>query len=248
MYNGMTFVPGCLHGYASAAKYLESCKPWRGETGKHDERPIKARRNRRAGVRRMHDDSIAFRLHDTDVVVYRPDNSVTINVYDSVTTADFIRCYAPYSVTASLSGRGAGYISVNGRCYRANHGDRITIYADGSVDASSHWVWPRVDRKAANAFRRSAKLDKVRAFLKAAETLGMPVKPPSYRDLAKHVAEILPHPDRWHMLLQLGGMKGLEMYERMYLRNNCLIINRHEYLSDWREVSRCRSACRTWGC
>lgn len=57
-------------------------------------------------MRMLDDGSIAFRLYDTDCVVYHPDDSITIHGYASVSTNDFISGLIPAGITHKCRGRG----------------------------------------------------------------------------------------------------------------------------------------------
>lgn len=46
-------------------------------------------------VRELDDGSIAFRLYDTDVVTWQPDNSVLVDNFGTTTTSDFARRFLP---------------------------------------------------------------------------------------------------------------------------------------------------------
>jgi len=50
-------------------------------------------------VREVGDGNIAFRLYDTDVVVWRPDNSFEIDNFGTVTTTDFARRFLPVGIS-----------------------------------------------------------------------------------------------------------------------------------------------------
>ena len=59
-------------------------------------------------VRDEIDESIAFRLYDTDVVSWSPDNSVTIKNWGSATTSDFARQFLPPGISLRHETRNGG--------------------------------------------------------------------------------------------------------------------------------------------
>ncbi len=61
--------------------------------------------------------SIAVQLHDTDVVTYSPDGSITLNSggWNTVTTRDRMNTFSPFRVGTE---RGTAYVSSNGKRYR----------------------------------------------------------------------------------------------------------------------------------
>lgn len=54
------------------------------------------------GVRMDTNGDVIFRLHATDVVTWHPNNSFSIEVWESVSTADFIRSLTPISVGVNM--------------------------------------------------------------------------------------------------------------------------------------------------
>lgn len=65
--------------------------------------------------------SIAVQLHDTDVVTFHPDGSVTLNTggWNTVTTRDRMNAFSPLHVWTE---RGTAYVSSNGKRYRYHDG------------------------------------------------------------------------------------------------------------------------------
>jgi hypothetical protein len=84
--------------HAKAAK-----KPWRNtsrtpvnsyNTAYYADHALPGKRSRTCGVR-MENENIIFRLHTTDVITWRPDGSVRVNVYHSQSTCGFINHFIP---------------------------------------------------------------------------------------------------------------------------------------------------------
>jgi hypothetical protein len=155
--------------YASALRYFECMRPWRGETATTDERPLEHRRARHMGVTYAHDRSIRFRLHSTNVVTYFPDNTLLLNVYPSLTTDSFVNTLIDWSIRAHFQ---SGYVKVDDLAYRAV--DTVTIHPDRSVEPSCGWSKYEVNRKALNAAIRehAPDLAEATAWLRAAEAIG----------------------------------------------------------------------------
>lgn len=99
--------------YAAIREHYDSVKPWDSKYNPDFERPIGQRacklndRNHHhatrfnKAMRMLRDGSIAFRLYDTDCVVYHPDDSLTVHGYASVSTNDFIRALVPEGISHS---------------------------------------------------------------------------------------------------------------------------------------------------
>ncbi len=94
--------------YAAALAHFDSVKPWRSKYNPDgEERPIGDRAVKNTGrqfnraMRKLEDGSIAFRLFDTDVVVYHPDETITIQGYATMSTSGFIDALAPAGIQHS---------------------------------------------------------------------------------------------------------------------------------------------------
>lgn len=75
-----------LRSYEDAKRRFEHADRWRGKT----ERILSRRTQKQLSIRELHDGSIACRLYNTDVVVYRPNGDIVVDLsYDSKTTREF---------------------------------------------------------------------------------------------------------------------------------------------------------------
>jgi hypothetical protein len=85
---------------------------------------------RRDYSHRNGENDLAVRLHSTDVVVFHPNGSVTLNTggYNTVTTKDTINCYSPCRV---WSERGQMFVGVNGKSYPFDR--TVTVDAKGKI-------------------------------------------------------------------------------------------------------------------
>lgn len=93
--------------YADAQCVLESCS--KTPTGRNrkearDGFPLGSTNRGQTTVRTIGDGSIAFKLYDTDVVVWHKDNSCTIEAYPTVTTVGFAGRFIPPGVSTSARG------------------------------------------------------------------------------------------------------------------------------------------------
>ena len=258
MYTGMSLTWDNCDSYADALKYWTKTKPWRGETEETDERPLKHRRYRNTGVRKRPDGAILFRLHSTDVVTFWPDNSVTVHVYNSVTTAEFINKIGPSWMTASFSSRGtSGLLEIRSRIYPADSGDRVTIQADRTVTGVDSWRRYVVNRKRSNAVRKDYRLREMRMFVEAALALkpgvrdGEPSHPvfDHWHRVDADVRDFARCENLWSQLLHLSQpLSWLNDLEKVLIRRHALDKSEPvEWLSGWREVETYRRAARQWG-
>lgn len=91
-----------IRSYAEAFSKWDKTKPWRGDADTNT-RPFRKDRKRDLSMRKLDDGSIAFKFHDTDVVVWHPDNSFTVTFYPSVSTGALATALMPGSLYASFS-------------------------------------------------------------------------------------------------------------------------------------------------
>lgn len=247
MFGSMTFDHVGADTYAEARRYYDTAKPWRGETDEGDERPLKGRRYRNTGVRLKADDSVAFRLHRTDVVTYHPDGKITLNCYSSVTTSAFMSAHTPSGIYPSLTGH---HVSVRGKYYRAGHMDRVVVNPDGTAAATNLWRRYDVDRKASNALRKEWNLTKAYAVIRAAKVLGVESTWPPVRSWDEvDLRAILKDRSRWSELTREGMHAKLDKFSEMLIRDSGGLVAREPryHLDSHKEVMSYRRACAKWG-
>jgi hypothetical protein len=95
--------------YAEVSDYFDTVKPWRSKYNPNgDERPIGIRavhhddgQQFNKAMRKLSDGSIAFRLFNTDCVVWHPNGELTIHGWPSVSTNAFISGLTPSGISQS---------------------------------------------------------------------------------------------------------------------------------------------------
>lgn len=87
-----------IRSYVDAVSYLERTKPLRGS----DERPLRKRGEKHKTIRRLNDGSVACTLYNTDLVVYHPDDTVSITAWTSASSVEFIHALTPIGLDAKL--------------------------------------------------------------------------------------------------------------------------------------------------
>jgi hypothetical protein len=96
-----------IPNYAAAEQRWNEVKPWRGEIGEWDERPLSnhrwQRRKHHMSIRKLTDGSYVCKLYYTDCVTYRPDGVILVQSYPSSSTSAFIRALLP-RVDCSFAG------------------------------------------------------------------------------------------------------------------------------------------------
>ena len=109
LYGGtsITGFPRGITSYRKARRHFDNVRPWQSRYNPDNERPIGTRAVKHDGrrfnkaMRELSDGSIAFRLYNTDCVIWHPDNRLTIQGYASAITGGFISRLTPEGVEHS---------------------------------------------------------------------------------------------------------------------------------------------------
>ena len=65
-------------------------------------RPVAKRREQHKCMHKLADGSVAFRLYHTDVVTWHPDNSCSVNLYDTQSTVGFADWFVPFGASTLI--------------------------------------------------------------------------------------------------------------------------------------------------
>jgi hypothetical protein len=125
------------------------------------------------------DESIAFRLYETDVVTWHPDGSVAIENFGTVTTSGFASNFAPFHLYHPVTRRGGdgghkgiGYAAADGT-RRICWGGAVRFRPDGDgwtpdQDTLDTIDFPVLDRRASRALPKRFNLADFRMWLSMA--------------------------------------------------------------------------------
>lgn len=91
-----------IHSYITALSKWQTTMPWRGAKDTNI-KPLDRRSKKHMTIRKLNDESMALRLHDTDVVIYHPDDTITLTPYQSVSTDKFADHFTPQGVNAHFN-------------------------------------------------------------------------------------------------------------------------------------------------
>lgn len=249
--------------YNDALNYWGRIKPWRGTTGSDkNERPLAGRNKKHMTIRMLNDESIAFRLHGTDVVIYHTDTTVTLHGYPSVSTDMFARCLTPSGICTSFNS-GAGMLVHLGRenttmTHRmANNTVRLMRDDNGDwlpVDPAMFepFVKYRIDTKRANAALKQYGLKDFQAWVKARAAMSNPpanrYMPSSKYHNAWHetLTKFTIMGDGWEELFATYGRNaGDVVRDSIYKIENCIIKTEVPYVAGY-DVSTIQASANKW--
>jgi hypothetical protein len=189
-----------IDNYAEAAAFFERCPTSRGmRDGVH--RAIRGKEGSRTMGVRMSGDNICFRYHSTDVVIWHPDNSYSIDLhYDSASTRTFANRFIPSGHYAAKQGH---HLVVGGRVYPAMC--RLTVSADGVVSGMRYkFRRHTVDRKRARQILTETNFYAYKAWHDVMYPMIAGALRPSWKQEHFHRDTLLGHlrtPDHWHDLM-----------------------------------------------
>lgn len=233
-----------LNSYARALEFWETAYRWSDEPV---ERVLDSKRKKFVTIRKLNDNSIACRLHHTDVVTFHPDNSISIMPYQSVSTDEFFnRLGINGGLDASFN---RGMIRVGERVYRAVSRDALRISLDTLEwrTQPEPFVIRTIDRKRAKAARD---LYDYAAFAGWARMLDASQTTPEFRSGWFNPQQILTQlQDRneWPTLIVLGGYgRGVNanatikhVRDAIYYRHPDVYDKEVKpYLTSWTEVEK----------
>lgn len=168
-----------LSSYTAAVEFFAQAQTWRGDSP-DGERKLDGNK-RHATIRELSDGSIACRLHNTDVITYHPDNTITVRPWGSRSTDEFFNALtrAIYGLQSSFT---AGVIQVGGRFYRAVEKMKINV-ADRPemLTKTEPFRFDSINRKRAKAARDLYGYSDFSAYAGMAEKMGMAPVPPRER-------------------------------------------------------------------
>lgn len=138
--------------HAEAKRFFESIKPWRGAIAT-DARPLEKSRRRHVSIHVDNYDNVVCRYHNTDCVIFSPDDTITIDTkgWHTVSTVAFVDAMLPSGICVSLTGQ-QPLLFVPGGIYKFNDGmrlrkiDRRWVVAYEDVEPFEVW---RINRKIA---------------------------------------------------------------------------------------------------
>jgi hypothetical protein len=190
-----------INSYTDALRYHDRAAqmPWRNGG---EDYPFPEKRARQYGVRKTSGEgSIVFRLHSTDVVTWHPDNSITIEVYTSHSTAAFADCLLPSGIH---TGGGMTRLVVGDGSTRKVYpiAGTVRIAPDHeTIDTPVVWEKRRVDRKVAKAVLAQTNYVEYREWWQLMTAMTKPTLKfhPYWLDWDK--VEALADRNRWHDLM-----------------------------------------------
>lgn len=212
-----------FHTYSGALFRWERTAPWRGKTGEYDERPLTTnRRAKHKVIRKLNDGSIACRLYDIDLVIYKPDNTIEIRPYGSKSSWTFIKAIAPCSwriittndltkIWYSASGGFDSFVRVRTDAdlirFSRNDGDNSWEIDQTQLRWSSI---ERVNRKGTNEVLSRTRFKDFEAWVKMRHA----IEPIKHKERPFALRSIQPHGlDEYYRVIQSVLSSGPEVWE-----------------------------------
>jgi hypothetical protein len=158
----------CLANYDKANAFFQRTKPWRGSSD--DVRPVHPSRRRHMEMRRLPDGSIAFKLYDTDVVTWHPDNTLTIVPYPSRTTNMFAHALLPRGIYPQFDHALGACIETGSHLYSTPSSVRMHEVIEGAwriVNGGAQFEIPQLDKHAARAALKASRYNDFVTWRKA---------------------------------------------------------------------------------
>ncbi len=152
-----------IGSHAEALAFYERCPARQGEDP-GDERKISGKPNSPQMGVRLTKGKVAFRYHNTDVVTWHPDDTYTVETYNSKSTCEFANHFLPIGQALEFQGRA---FRIDGVMYPAI-GDITVRPKDGKVlGTQAFFVKEVIDRKAAKAVLAKTRYAEYRDWHKA---------------------------------------------------------------------------------
>lgn len=91
-----------INSYITALSKWQTTVPWRGATDTNV-RPLDKRAKKHMTIRKLNDESVALTLYGTDVVIYHPDDTITLTPYSSISTDKFANHFTPQGINVHFN-------------------------------------------------------------------------------------------------------------------------------------------------
>lgn len=240
------------NSYADALALYNDRKPWR--RGDANIRPLESRKKKHATVRMLDDKSIAFQLHATDVLTYRPDDSIKIQPYASNSTDAFFSTVTPSNVWAHFTSHIGYMVNINHEWFKISDGAVMRRKWAGNGQWEVDHIPIRykvVNRKRANEARKISGYDDYSTWAKARRALGAPHGWSMTRPylLASELLQLIGKgPERWPEVFDSFSSDRVDhCLGLLYDNAKAFDIVEWDSLSGWNEVDRATRALRAWG-
>jgi hypothetical protein len=169
-----------VRSYEDAVAFYNkaAAKPWRQSTKSnkrhYNDHAFPGKRQRQCGVR-MVGEHIIFRLHGTDVITWRPDGTVRVEVYHSQSTCHFIDHFTP-GISVSMHNNGYVVRHWDAEFTATPIKDDFTIFADGTIGETERTAFAlqRVKRDVAKELRDTVRYPEFAKWRKIMEPLLAP--------------------------------------------------------------------------
>ena len=236
-----------LDKYQDALTFWQQAGKWRDE---ENERVLDDRRKKYVNIRQTRDGSIACRLHNTDVVTYHPDNTLTLVSWASVSTDEFAGRLLGWTNVDTYFNQ--GFIKVGDKFYQASNTIELAYNPDTEGYAVTNTPEPfrisTVNRKEANAVLKEYDYKAFADWVRMVAASGMVFDRRIYG--RPRATVLLPDRQRWEELVEFEShwnsdlrvlvAPTLESVRKSLYQDNPQVYDvvTMPYLTEWAEVER----------
>lgn len=244
-------LPG-LENWIKALSRWQATKPWRGYS-EAAPRPLdRSRRKSHTTIRKLPDDSIACTLHSTDVVVFHPDDSVTLTSYRSISTDVFAREILGWGSGLTTSFNYGGYVNLSVAIVKLAQATRFkrvagvwTVMTPETLAPIEEYV---LDKPAARAALKATRYHEYVTWINAVEALGGRQSFTEEDRVAAYSQTSLEllaaGPEMWRALAY--KCTDARLRKAIYAQAKCVRVQTHMSAPDWSVLHRIRRSQAMW--
>lgn len=234
-----------ITSYDSAHRFWERAQHWRGQDNEHDERVLDSKRKKHVTIRKLHDNSIACQLHNTDVVTFHPDNTMTVKPWNSISTDEFFnQLLGGFNSVRAWFNR--GLIRVGDKFYNAFDTLKIDCASGQLLSEPRPFKIRTINRKKSNEVRKLYNYQDFATWVRMLAAMGERSHTKTAWWTAATTLNLLSNRNSWPDLLRCANYEGVvdasgtltRVREAIYLEHpEVYDVTVKPYLTSWKEVA-----------
>ena len=236
-----------ITSYDSAHRFWERAQHWRGQDDEHDARVLDSKRKKNVTIRKLRDNSIACRLHHTDVVTFHPDNTMTVKPWRSISTDEFFNRLVG-SFNGVIAWFNSGLIRAGDKLYTAHDTLKLDCASGRLLSETPPFKIRTVNRKKANEVRKLYGYQDFATWIRMLAAMGEYPRGATGHWTPDTIVALLHDRTHWPDLLQArptpsGRMVDVirtlaQVREAMYIVHpEVYDVEVRPYLTSWKEVA-----------